>query len=143
MIYMHTYTNIIYIFVIRAWDHIHLMNLRADGMLGDDWGWTGTAVSVMERGGSRVKESRTYIREDKVCEIRCWTRSDHTPASVFVQASWISGGLFCVEANAWSSAEVTYTWSNNGCPLRSDSKLPADSHVINIWGKQGRRWCCC
>lgn len=48
------------------------------------------------------------------------------PGSVLVKASWHSGGLLLVEANAWSSAEVDMALSNNLWPVSNESRAPGN-----------------
>lgn len=51
--------------------------------------------------------------------------------SVFVKASWHSGGSLHVEANAWSSAEVDAAVCRSVAPVRTEPADPEGKHGNN------------
>lgn len=65
-----------------------------------------------------------YLFPGDIIRILTLDINSDLPGSVLVNASWYSGGLLHVDANACSSAEVAMAWSNNLWPVSKQSEDP-------------------
>lgn len=70
------------------------------------------------------KQPAKYLFPGNIIRILTLDVNSDLPGSVLVNASWNSGGLLHVDANAWSSAEVAMAWSNNLWPVSKQSEDP-------------------
>lgn len=67
---------------------------------------------------------QTHLASDTVEKL---SHNSNLPGSVFVKASWHSGGALQVEAKAWSSAEVDAALSSSFGPVREESEDPEET----------------
>lgn len=72
-----------------------------------------------------------YLHVGLLAETALSTSKGEQACSVFVKASWHSGGFLHVEAKAWSSAEVDMALSNNTWAVSKDSGEPEKQQTIN------------
>lgn len=64
-------------------------------------------------GMTRICKFQIYLHVGLLADTALSTSTGERAGSVFVNASWHSGGFLHVEAKAWSSAEVDMALSNN------------------------------
>lgn len=64
-------------------------------------------------GMTRICKFQIYLHVGLLADTALSTSTGELAGSVFVNASWHSGGFLHVEAKAWSSAEVDMALSNN------------------------------
>lgn len=74
---------------------------------------------------------KIYLHVELLADTALSTSTGEQAGSVFVKASWHSGGFLHVEAKAWSSAEVDMALSNNIWPVSKDSEDPGKQQMIN------------
>lgn len=70
-----------------------------------------------------------YLLVGLLADTALSTSTGEQAGSVFVKASWHSGGFLHVEAKAWSSAEVDIALSNSLWPVSKDSEDPGKQQI--------------